>query len=570
MVSTKSFVFGTVALAAVAQAGVVQAGPNGERYAAFAIDGVTGETVYSRNGDDLRYPASLTKIMTLYVLFEEIEAGRFTLDSKLPVSAYAAARPPSKIGVRAGQTIRVEDAILALVTKSANDVSVVIAEAVAGSVEGFAKLMNARAASIGMSRTTFQNPHGLPNRGQVTTARDMATLGRSIQWRFPTYYKYFATRSFSYRGTAYRNHNRLLGRVAGVDGIKTGFIRASGFNLVANMVRNNRHVVAVVMGGRSGASRNAEMERVLALAYDRVSRFDVPLAATSPRALTLATLPLPRPNPAAANVIATVPGATKIEQRDVVETLIDPATGELQVARAASVSAPTRAPAEAPRQAPAPVAALETRATPGPEITSIEQLTRLAQATAPSEAETAQQQQPSPERVALEAAHAPQPSGTPQSIEDLLLTASVTTVSITVPSRVVTADGTLVEPAPQAQAQVQQPQPETPAIGFAPIAQATAQQPAAEQAIAEVAPPAGSWFIQIGAYNDRDSALDRMTTARSLADHLLAEAAPYTETVDSNGRTLWRARFAGLDRSNAQAACDYLESRDFGCFAQQL
>lgn len=242
------------------------------KYSGIVVDVKTGRTLYSYKADTKRYPASLTKIMTLYVLFEELEAGRMSLQTPLKVSAYAASRPPSKLGLRKGSTIKVKDAILALVTKSANDVAVVVAENVSGSVPAFAERMTRTARQIGMKRTSFRNPSGLPDSRQITTARDMALLGRAIQERFPKYYKYFNTRVYSYKGRRYGNHNRLLGRVKGVDGIKTGYIRASGFNLVTNVNTGGRHVVAVVMGGRTGASRNAQMQKLIAQYLPKASR----------------------------------------------------------------------------------------------------------------------------------------------------------------------------------------------------------------------------------------------------------------------------------------------------------
>ena len=212
----------------------------------------------------IRHPASLTKIMTLYLLFERLEAGKMKLDTEMEVSEHASEQAPTKLGLRPGQTIRVEDAIKGLVTRSANDAAVVIAEAIAGDEDDFAKLMTRKARALGMTRTVYRNASGLPNDEQVTTARDQATLGRAIQDRFPRYYRYFATSVFVYRGHAIRNHNRLLGNVEGVDGIKTGYTRASGFNLVSSMRRGNRHLVGVVLGGRSGGSRDAIMRNLLA------------------------------------------------------------------------------------------------------------------------------------------------------------------------------------------------------------------------------------------------------------------------------------------------------------------
>ena len=225
-------------------------------YAAMVVDVKTGRTLHAVNEDALRHPASVTKVMTLYLLFEQLERGRLSLDSELKVSAHAAAQAPSKLGLRAGSTIQVEDAILALVTKSANDAAAVIGENLAGSVEAFAGQMTRKARALGMSRTVFKNASGLPDPEQVTTARDLTILARAIQDRFPKYYSYFQTRSFNFAGASHRNHNRLLGRVEGVDGIKTGFTRASGFNLMTNAKTDTRHIVAVVLGGRSAASRD--------------------------------------------------------------------------------------------------------------------------------------------------------------------------------------------------------------------------------------------------------------------------------------------------------------------------
>ena len=207
--------------------------------------------------------------MTLYLLFERLEAGKMKLDTEMEVSEHASEQAPTKLGLTPGQTIRVEDAIKGLVTRSANDAAVVIAEAIGGDEDDFAKMMTRKARALGMSKTVYRNASGLPDDEQVTTARDQATLGRAIQDRFPRYYRYFATDAFNYRGHSIRNHNHLLGNVEGVDGIKTGYTRASGFNLVTSMRRGNRHLVGVVMGGRSGGSRDAIMRNLLAENLDK-------------------------------------------------------------------------------------------------------------------------------------------------------------------------------------------------------------------------------------------------------------------------------------------------------------
>ena len=233
------------------------------RYAAIVVDANSSATLRQANADSLRHPASLTKIMTLYLLFEHIESGKLKLNTLLPVSEEAASQAPTKLGLKAGQAIAVEDAIKALITKSANDAAVVIAEALAGSEDEFAATMTRKARALGMTRTVYRNASGLPDDDQVTTARDQARLGILIQERFPRYYRYFSIANFTYRGDTMRNHNHLLGRVAGVDGIKTGYTRASGFNLVTSVRRAGRHIVAVVMGGNSGAERDAQMRELI-------------------------------------------------------------------------------------------------------------------------------------------------------------------------------------------------------------------------------------------------------------------------------------------------------------------
>jgi D-alanyl-D-alanine carboxypeptidase len=249
-------------------AGAVAAVPS----SAIVVDAKSGKVLYSSNPDAKRYPASLTKMMTLYLLFEAIENGKTSLSAKITMSATGASQAPSKLGLKAGQTISVRDAILAIVTKSANDVAVAIAEHVGGTEKNFAARMTQRAHDLGMSRTTFRNANGLPNPGQITTARDMATLGRALREHYPQYYSYFSTPSFVWHGRRISNHNRLLGRVAGVNGIKTGYTRASGYNLVTSVDRNNRMIVAVVLGGSSGNARDRRMAGLITDFLPKASR----------------------------------------------------------------------------------------------------------------------------------------------------------------------------------------------------------------------------------------------------------------------------------------------------------
>lgn len=242
------------------------------KYAGIVLDAKTGRTLYKYNADSKRYPASLTKMMTLYLTFEALERGIITKKTRIPVSKNAAAEQPSKLGLRPGQTITVEQAIYALVTKSANDVATATGEFLGGSEAAFARMMTKKARTLRMNSTTFKNAHGLPNSSQVSTARDMARLGLALREHYPQYYRYFSTRSFKYGRTTYGNHNRLLGKVRGVDGIKTGYTRASGFNLVSSVQADGRSIVAVVMGGKTGSSRNAQMQKLISQYLRKASR----------------------------------------------------------------------------------------------------------------------------------------------------------------------------------------------------------------------------------------------------------------------------------------------------------
>jgi D-alanyl-D-alanine carboxypeptidase len=232
-------------------------------YSAIVIDDNSGQVLHDENADEPRHPASLTKIMTLYLLFEQLEAGKLKLNTPLQVSAFAALQPPTKLGLKTNQALAVEDAIKGLVTCSANDAAVVVGEAIAGSEAEFAKLMTKKARALGMTNTTYINASGLPADEQITTARDQALLGLAIQERFPSYYHYFSMSVFRYHGREMLNHNSLLGQVEGVDGVKTGYTEASGYNLVASVRRNEKHIIAVVVGGTSNAMRNARMRELI-------------------------------------------------------------------------------------------------------------------------------------------------------------------------------------------------------------------------------------------------------------------------------------------------------------------
>lgn len=292
------------------------------KYASLIMDADTGRIISQRYADKTLHPASLTKMMTLLLTFEALESGKTQKNSNVRISSYAASMAPSKLGLPVGSTIKVEDAIKALATKSANDIAVALAEHVGGSEKRFASMMTARANNIGMDNTRFRNASGLHDPAQVTTARDMAKLANYIIQRYPQYYKYFSTRSFTYQGKTYRNHNRLLETYSGMDGFKTGYINASGFNLVASAHRNGHRLIGVVFGGRSGKSRNDHMAELLDYGFKKVG--NIRTASTSSTtsntipSYALNTPPIPETKPTYG--VASARPATQPTNNTVVET----------------------------------------------------------------------------------------------------------------------------------------------------------------------------------------------------------------------------------------------------------
>ncbi|HXV25135.1 MAG TPA: D-alanyl-D-alanine carboxypeptidase [Alphaproteobacteria bacterium] len=267
-------------------------------YASVVIDADTGAVLSEQNAEQRSYPASLTKMMTLYLVFEALERQRLTLKQPIAVSRRAAGQAPSRLGLRPGQTITVEQVILALVTKSANDAATAVAEALGGTEIRFAQMMTERARALGMKFTTFRNASGLPDRRQVTTARDMATLARALWRDFPQYYPYFSRQHFTYRGRVIANHNDLLRSYAGADGIKTGYIRASGYNLAASAARDGRRLIGVILGGKSPSQRNQRM----AALFDQGFEQQLIARTSRPTATALAAPPLPAPKPGSGQI----------------------------------------------------------------------------------------------------------------------------------------------------------------------------------------------------------------------------------------------------------------------------
>lgn len=297
----------------------VQANP---RHAAIVIDADTGEALHESHADASRYPASLTKMMTLYMLFEAIEQRKLALDTRMRVSAHAASMPQTNIGLRPGNTISVREAIPALIVRSANDVAAVVAETLGGTEVSFGRMMTEKARKLGMRSTTFRNASGLPNSEQKTTARDMAVLSTRLMKDFPQHYHFFSTQSFHYKGITYTSHNRMVRNTQGVDGLKTGYIRASGFNVATSAKRGNRRVIAVVMGGQSAASRDQHMTQLLDRSFSRASA--APLASNIGNANAApatamrvsASIPASRPAPS----LEKTPDMTMMQQATQPET----------------------------------------------------------------------------------------------------------------------------------------------------------------------------------------------------------------------------------------------------------
>ncbi|MCZ8374606.1 MAG: D-alanyl-D-alanine carboxypeptidase [Beijerinckiaceae bacterium] len=588
-------------------------------YASMVYDVNSGRVLEATNGDALRHPASVTKVMTLYMLFEQLETGRFKLSTELPVSREAASQSPSKIGLRPGETIAVEDAIKALVTKSANDVAVVVAEAIGGEEERFAAMMTRKARSIGMKRTTFRNASGLPNPSQWTTARDLVTLGRAIQDRFPRYYHYFGTRNFAFEGRAYRNHNRLLGQVEGVDGIKTGYTRASGFNLLTSAKADGRHLIAVVLGGRSGRARDAQVASLIENHMDRayagrrmtakaveVARApdeDDEIEEGSPARPAAAALPPARtaqrelqPPPAPVGLMAAPAAAAPAGAMPLPPSRPRPAviaeTGPRQQAQddpgltrtrplalsssgstniVASATTPLALVGTTPRSP-----AMRWQAGPGasdlppPRQAAPRDEQRLVPPgsirytnSIPGEAPKAEESQALPA-----AAPAPRPAPEPRPAE--------IKAEERLPTMQRRAEIAAITPPPQPEAA----RP-APAVAAAPAparpapeaARAPAPAPAPAVAVrepAKTAPARTGWVIQLAAAESDAKARSILDQAIEKTGRALKAAEPFTEAVTKGGTTLYRARFAGFDAEEAQAACKTLKRSGFNCFAQKM
>ena len=514
-------------------------------YSSIVVDGNSGAVLEAVNPDALRHPASLTKVMTLYLLFERLDAGKIKLDTPLNVSEHASEQDPTKLGLKPGQTIAVEDAIKGIVTRSANDAAVVIAENLGGSESAFAKIMTEKAHALGMTRTTYMNASGLPDDDQVTTARDQALLGRAIQDRFPRYYKFFSTQEFEFRGTTIRGHNHLLSEVAGVDGIKTGFTRASGFNLLTSVHRDGRYLVATVMGGPSASERDARMRTLLAAhiqeaAVHRTAPMiaDAPIHHNEPIAFTKSPLTstkltdgsfAPHAEPAATASVKSQPVADPDAPiKPVLVRTIPYRTVPVQTASLAPMpmlvpAAPARtAPAQPAAQAQAPAAMADRQ--PVVVASAVPVVPQVAPAAV--------------------AAPVPAPVSAPQQPQASPVIAAAPPVS---------APG-LTETAPL--------EPRGPELAYADTPQTRSALPASAPVHAH-----GGWLIQIGAFDDENDAKQHLSAAQQKEHAALGAKDPFTERIQKGDKALYRARFAGFDEATAKAACKALKRSDFQCMA---
>ena len=459
-----------------------------------------------------RHPASLTKMMTLYMLFEALKAGKITMQTQMPVSYHATVQRPTKLSLRVGQTIDVDTAIRAIVIRSANDVAVVIAEALGGTESHFAEMMTARARQIGMRETNYHNASGLPDPLQISTASDLAVLGRHLAYDYPQYFPYFGLAGFTYKGSWFPTHDNLIGRYDGADGIKTGYTGASGFNLVSSVTRGTTHLIAVVMGGRTAMRRDLEMVRLLDQTFAQVSANPNLVArANTPWRQAAQNAPAPAMAfslPQVVNqdrfaALSPVPSTVQSDDEDAAEKMRAPDENFSLI----------HAEGAAPKPSPA-------QAAPQPAVPAV------------------------PPLVAKNAA--PAPAIRPSARPDGLLAA---------------AQNNLVKTAANtpAVAAVNAPKPQM---------RPSLREDAGE-GDADVTPsPGHNWTIQIGAYADKALADAQLKTYAEKAQDVLARASRIIAPMTSaRGHTLYRARFGLFAEQEAREVCNRLTQRGQTCFA---
>jgi len=563
----RAFAFALLFLA-LAGASPLRAIAAANRHAAFVLDVNSGAVLHNDDGDAIRHPASLTKMMTLYLTFELIESGRLKMSDMITISEHAANAAPSKLDLKAGAQISVADGIKAIVTKSANDIAVALAEKIGGTEANFVRLMNTRARDIGMMKTHFENPSGLPDDDHVSTAHDMAILALRLMDDFPVHYQVFATRTFTYRGKSYRNHNTMLNTFQGVDGIKTGYTRASGFNLVTSVHRGGRHLVGVVFGGSTAASRNSEMRVLLTKAFTRAStaktRKPVLIAKLKggPKIAARTASRAPnrtdviadnseaapaRPAPGIANIairetpiqifkvkhvpLAAKPAAVAADNTTDVQDTDDPPEADAAPTASANhnedagfLAAAERLGQRAEMLGASDRATREPVAVAKPIARPTAKPVAFAAASTPlAEAEPA----PAPPRSAIGAAQTSEPRRRGQPPSTLNAQALALTGRSQPPS----------------------------------VPEQYEQRP-----ITAVSAAAGSYEVQIGAYGSIADAQRALNSVQDRAKRLLAGVPSVTHPGTANGRQVFRARFAGFDAGRAASTCSELRRKGVDCF----
>ncbi len=504
-----------------------------QKDAALVLDGATGKILYSRNADAIRHPASLTKMMTLYLLFEQMKNGQMTLATPLPVSRHAAIQHRTKLYLRPGSTISVESAIRAIVVCSANDVAVAIAEAIGGSESHFAELMNAKARELGMVHTFYHNASGLPDDLQVTTAGDLSILARHLAYDFPQYFPYFSTQSFVWHGETHKTTDHLLGFYDGADGIKTGYTEASGFNLVSSVVRSGAHVIAVVMGGRTARRRDTEMVHLLDDTFAQIGRNPNLVARTDVPWQNIAQNTQTNPVIAGFQIVASGVARHPAPQEDTANAMHPDAAADPDD----EVAAESRSDPDVLPLVPAPTApAAQPPAHP------------VLPAKPPAETHAAQIPPAPVSVVAL-------PSAAPQHAKP---------------------DAQAPQPIPRPQAPMvlaayhPQPLPVVTPRGR-PVAVGQAASGVANLGINRATSSAQSiqyWTIQIGAFADKASAKAQLSAYAERSMDVLGQASRIVIPFQgADGHTLYRARFGPFAEREAREVCERLTERGQTCFA---
>ncbi len=486
-----------------------------QKDAALIVDGATGKVLYARNETAERHPASLTKMMTLYLLFDALKTGKVTMQTQMPVSWHASIQHPTKLNLRPGQTIDVDTAIRAIVIRSANDVAVVIAEALGGTESHFAEMMTEKARQLGMKETNYHNASGLPDPLQITTASDLTVLARHLAYDHPQYFSYFGLSGFNYKGTWVPTHDNLIGRYEGADGIKTGYTGASGFNLVSSVTRGTTHVIGVVMGGRTAMRRDLEMVRLLDQTFTQISANPTLVASrTVPWQQVAQGAPppasagfsLPQVGPSQFSALSPVPQTVQSDDEDAAENARAPDENFSLIHAEGNPAAPPARPAAAQPAVPPLVAksgaptVVAKAASPAP---AVHPANRPDNKLASEQAQLV--------RTAVNTANAPRPQVRPSS----------------------GADG----------------------------AESDAEAPPA-------ATPGHNWIIQIGAYADKSMADAELKTYYGKAQDVLASASKIIAPITSpHGHVLYRARFGLFAEQEARDVCNRLTQRGQTCFA---